>query len=190
MMTPRRIAAAASAAAAGAVEHPPSSMIDFATIGRVPLRISLARRTTARDLSVREATDALLLEPIPDTPVSESDNSVSFMRGFSATINSVDASRSRRRKARNVDLPHLGLKNKALAARGMLAEGEADESPAVKKSARHRQSLSSSVKLTPEELARQKREIIQDRENIHVRRVSRSHSYVCSSPIRTFPRRA
>ncbi|KDN39659.1 hypothetical protein RSAG8_08687, partial [Rhizoctonia solani AG-8 WAC10335] len=168
MMTPRRMAAAASAAATGAVENPPS-VLDFATIGRVPLRISLARRTTARDLSIREATDALLLEPIPDTPANES-NSVSFMRGFSATVNSVDASRSRRRKARNVDLPHLGLRSKALAARGMLTEGDPEESPAAKKSGRHRQSLSSSVKLTPEELARQKHEIIQDRENIHIRR--------------------
>lgn len=173
MMTPRRIVAAASAAAAGAVESPPTSPIDFASIGRVPLRISLARRTTARDLSVKEATDALLLEPIPDTPVNESDSSVSFMRGFSATINSTEAGRSRRRKARNVDLPHLGLRSKALAARGMLGDVEHDESPAAKKSGRHRQSLSSSVKLGPEELARQKREIIQDRENIHIRRVSR-----------------
>lgn len=172
MMTPRRVAAAASAAAAGGVERAPKSVLDFATIGRVPLRITLGRRTTARDLSVREATDALLLEPIPDSPVNESDNSVSFMRGFSATINSVDASRSRRRKARNVEMPHLGLKNKALAARGMLADGESEESPAAKKAARRGQSLSSSVKLTPEELARQKHEIIQDREHIHVRRVS------------------
>ncbi|KAH7330578.1 WD40-repeat-containing domain protein [Rhizoctonia solani] len=170
MMTPRRMAAAASAAATGAVENPPSSVLDFATIGRVPLRITLGRRATARDLSIREATDALLLEPIPDTPANESESSVSFMRGFSATVNSVDAGRSRRRKARNVDLPHLGLRNKALAARGMLTEGDQEESPAAKKSGRHRQSLSSSVRLTPEELARQKHEIIQDRENIHVRR--------------------
>ncbi|CAE6482311.1 unnamed protein product [Rhizoctonia solani] len=170
MMTPRRMAAAASAAATGSIENPPSSVLDFATIGRVPLRISLGRRSTARDLSIREATDALLLEPIPDTPATETESSVSFMRGFSATVNSVDASRSRRRKARNVDLPHLGLRSKALAARGMLTEGDPEESPAAKKSGRHRHSLSSSVKLTPEELARQKREIIQDRENIHVRR--------------------
>ncbi|KAF8707547.1 WD40 repeat-like protein, partial [Rhizoctonia solani] len=170
MMTPRRMAAAASEAATGSIENPPSSVLDFATIGRVPLRISLGRRSTARDLSIREATDALLLEPIPDTPATETESSVSFMRGFSATVNSVDASRSRRRKARNVDLPHLGLRSKALAARGMLTEGDPEESPAAKKSGRHRHSLSSSVKLTPEELARQKREIIQDRENIHVRR--------------------
>ncbi|CEL52725.1 Mitochondrial division protein 1 OS=Ustilago maydis (strain 521 / FGSC 9021) GN=MDV1 PE=3 SV=1 [Rhizoctonia solani AG-1 IB] len=170
MMTPRRMAAAASAAATGSIENPPSSVLDFATIGRVPLRISLGRRSTARDLSIREATDALLLEPIPDTPATETDSSVSFMRGFSATVNSVDASRSRRRKARNVDIPHLGLRSKALAARGMLTEGDPEESPAAKKSGRHRQSLSSSVKFTPEELARQKHEIIQDRENIHVRR--------------------
>ncbi|CAE6511874.1 unnamed protein product [Rhizoctonia solani] len=170
MMTPRRMAAAASAAATGAVENPPSSVLDFSTLGRVPLRITLGRRTTARDLSIREATDTLLLEPIPDTPATETENSVSFMRGFSATVNSVDASRSRRRKARNVDMPHLGLRSKALAARGMLTEGDQEESPAAKKSGRHRQSLSSSVKLTPEELARQKHEIIQDRENIHIRR--------------------
>ncbi|KAF8761578.1 WD40 repeat-like protein [Rhizoctonia solani] len=147
MMTPRRMAAAASAAATGSIENPPSSVLDFATIGRVPLRISLGRRSTARDLSIREATDALLLEPIPDTPATETESS-----------------------ARNVDLPHLGLRSKALAARGMLTEGDPEESPAAKKSGRHRHSLSSSVKLTPEELARQKREIIQDRENIHVRR--------------------
>lgn len=172
MMTPRRIAAAASAAATNATDKPAPKVIDFASIGRVPLRISLARRATARDLSVQEATDALLLEPIPDTPAAESDHSVSFMRGFSATVNSVDAGRNRRRKARNVDLPHLGLKTKALAARGMLGNNEAEEAPSPKRAARSRLSLSSSVKLSREELASQKSEIIRDRENIHVRRVS------------------
>ena len=171
-MTPRRIAAAASAAATGAADRPAPKVIDFASIGRVPLRISLARRATARELSVQEATDSLLLEPIPDTPAAETDHSVSFMRGFSATVNSADAGRNRRRKARNVDLPHLGLKTKALAARGMLGNSEAEEAPSPKRSARNRQSLSSSVKLSREELASQKAEIIQDRENIHVRRVS------------------
>ncbi|QRW05871.1 mitochondrial division protein 1 [Ceratobasidium sp. AG-Ba] len=171
MMTPRRMAAAANAAASGAPGQPARPMVDFATIGRVPLRITLGRRATARDLSIQEATDALLREPIPDTPATEDVNTVSFMRGFSATVNSADAGRSRRRKARNVDLPHLGLKHKAMAARGMLTGGDAEEDAReVKKKARHRQSLSSSVKLGPEELARQKAEIIQDRENIHVRR--------------------
>ncbi|KAF8603218.1 WD40 repeat-like protein [Ceratobasidium sp. AG-I] len=170
MMTPRRVAAAASAAAAGTADRPSPKVIDFASIGRVPLRISLARRATARELSVQEATDSLLLEPIPDTPAAETDHSVSFMRGFSATVNSADAGRNRRRKARNVDIPHLGLKTKALAARGMLGNSEAEEAPSPKRSARNRQSLSSSVKLSREELASQKAEIIQDRENIHVRR--------------------
>ncbi|KAG9083709.1 Mitochondrial fission protein [Ceratobasidium sp. UAMH 11750] len=168
MMTPRRVAAAASAAASSAVHKPAPPMIDFVSLGRAPM--SLTRRTTARDLSVHEATDALLLEPIPDPPADEDPSSVSFMRGFSATVNSADAGRSRRRKARNVDLPHLGLKSKALAARGMLTGSEAEEAKEAKKKTRHRQSLSSSVKLSPEELARQKAEIIQDRENIHVRR--------------------
>jgi division protein 1 len=172
MMTPRRIAAAASAAATGAADRPSPTMIDFATLGRVPMRISLGRKTTARDLSIQEATDALLLEPIPDTPATEDGHGVSFMRGFSATVNSADAGRSRRRKARNVDLPHLGLKSKALAARGMLGEGKAEEAGSVKKSTRHRQSLSSSVMLGSDELARQRVEIIQDREHIHVRKVS------------------
>ncbi|KAG9122093.1 Mitochondrial fission protein [Ceratobasidium sp. 392] len=167
IMTPRNMAATANAAA---TMRPSQPMIDFASIARAPLRLSLARRTTARNLSVSEATDSLLLEPIPDTPATEDPNTVSFMRGFSATVNSADAGRSRRRKARNVEMPHLGLKTKALAARGMLAGSEAEEAKETKKKARHRQSLSSSVKLGPEELARQKVEIIQDRENIHVRR--------------------
>ncbi|KAG8741769.1 Mitochondrial fission protein [Ceratobasidium sp. 414] len=168
MMTPRRVAAAASAAAASAVHKPTPPMIDFVSLGRAPM--SLARRTTARDVSVQEATDALLLEPIPDPPAGDDATSVSFMRGFSATVSSADAGRSRRRKARNVDLPHLGLRSKALAARGMLTGSGAEEAKEAKKKTRHRQSLSSSVKFSPEELARQKAEIIQDRENIYVRR--------------------
>ena len=164
-----------------------SSRMDFATIGRAPLRLSLnARRITARDLEIVEATDELLEQEVPEPDGLAS--RVSLLRGFNATIPSADKSRSRRRQTRNVDTPRLGLKRIGIHSRGMLGEeddqdGDTSEDDVVvvgkpgangkkaKTKRKGRQSLSAGKHFGKDELVRQSHEIQRDKENIHVRRV-------------------
>lgn len=172
-----------------------SSRMDFATIGRAPLRLSLnARRITARDLEIVEATDELLEQEVPEPDGVAS--TVSLLRGFNATIPSADKSRSRRRQTRNVDAPRLGLKRLGMHSRGMLGEeeeqdGDTSEDDVVvvgkpgangkkaKTKRKGRQSLSASKHLGKDELVRQTHEIQRDKENIHVRRVRSLPAVIC-----------
>ncbi|KAF4605607.1 Mitochondrial fission protein [Pleurotus pulmonarius] len=165
--------------------------MDFATLGRAPLRLGIGtRRITSRDLQIVEATDELL-----ETEVPEPDGlatSVSLLRGFKATIPSAEQGRSRRRQMRNVDTPKLGLRKMGMSARGLLREGDEDdgdhgdhEGQSVaseedivvvgkagkgKRRKRGRESLSTAKTLGRDELSRQKKEIMKDKENIHVKR--------------------
>jgi hypothetical protein len=95
---------------------------------------------------------------------------------------------------RNVDTPRLGLKKLGMSARGLLAD-EGDEHDGVsvtseedvvvvpregKGKRRGRESLSAAKTLGKDELTRQSKEIMRDKENIHVRRVRRfSYFWVC-----------
>ncbi|KAG8864308.1 Mitochondrial fission protein [Tulasnella sp. 330] len=188
IMTPRMVNATAAAAASSRT-HPSNSIIaptnlrrlDFATLGRAPMRLSLgSRRITSRDLQVVEATDELLHAEIPEPDPDAVASNVSLLRGFNATIPSSEKGKTRRRKTRNVDAPHMGLKKLGMNARGML--GDEDEQGETndeirpgdrrdKKGKRKpRPSLAADVKLGKEELGRQKDEILLDKENIHVRR--------------------
>ena len=98
---------------------------------------------------------------------------------------------------RNVDAPRIGLKKLGMNARGMLMDDEGDglgdayhdhEGQSVaseddvvivasmddrgkKGKKRGRESLSTAKVLGKEELKRQTKEILRDKENIHVRRV-------------------
>lgn len=164
--------------------------MDFATLGRAPMHLSLGRRRiTSRDLQIVEATDELLSEEVPE-PDGVAQN-VSLLRGFNATIPSAEKSRIRRRQTRNVDAPRLGLKRLGMSARGMLGgeedhdgESVASEEDVVyisnsetrgrksKGKRRGRQSLSAGKTFGREELLRQTQEIERDKENLHVRRVS------------------
>lgn len=185
-MTPKMVNAAASSST-GSRPQPatvrdqphlyPKSLkaLDFSTLGRAPGRLGLAgRRLTSRDLQIVEATPELLDAEIPEAQGVASD--VSLLRGFNATIPSSEKGKTRRRKTRNVETPHLGLKKLGQNARGLLSD-DADEVPAPigrgrkGKGRKGRESLGASVKLGREELEHQTREIMLDKENITIRRV-------------------
>ncbi|KAE9409374.1 WD40 repeat-like protein [Gymnopus androsaceus JB14] len=168
------------------ISQPSRSRMDFATLGRAPLRLSLgARRITSRDLEIVEATEDLLHVDVPE-PDGVASN-VSLLRGFNATIPSAEQSKSRRRQMRSVDAPHIGLKKLGMSARGLLMEEEDHEGQSVaseedvvlvprsdatlrKGKRRGRESLSATKMLGKDELTRQRKEILRDKENIHVKR--------------------
>ncbi|KAK7064684.1 Trp-Asp repeat-containing protein [Favolaschia claudopus] len=188
IMTPRMINSTANASLRRQTIGPvpqSRSKLDFATLGRAPLRLGGSRRITSGDLQIVEATEELLLTDIPEPDGLASD--VSLLRGFNATIPSAEASRTRRRQMRNVETPRLGLKKLGMSARGLLTEGEEDghdgqsvtsEEDVVvvpreghgKGKRRGRESLSAAKTLGKDELTRQSKEIMRDKENIHVRR--------------------
>ncbi|EKM48969.1 uncharacterized protein PHACADRAFT_189010, partial [Phanerochaete carnosa HHB-10118-sp] len=94
IMTPRMINGVANASAkrdAIASSTGAISTMDFAALGRAPLRLTVnSRRMTSRDLQIVEATDELLDEEVPE-PQGIAQN-VSLLRGFNATIPSADKS--------------------------------------------------------------------------------------------------
>lgn len=156
--------------------------MDFATLGRAPLRLGLgSKRITSGDLQIFEAAEELLEAEVPE-PVGVASN-VSLLRGFNATIPSAEQSKTRRRQMRNVDTPRLGLKKLGMSARGLLTEDEDHEEQSVVSEddmvvvrphpgqRKGRESLSAAKKLGKEELSRQSQEILRDKENIHVKRV-------------------
>ena len=158
--------------------RPTAKAIDFAVLGRAPNRLTGAgRRLTSHDLEIVEATSELLQAEIPDPEGVASD--VSLLRGFNATIPSSERGKTRRRKTRNVDTPHLGLKRLGMNARGLLSDSNYDsavsEDPSAKTSKtrarRGRESLAATVRLGRDELERQAQEILLDKENLRVRRV-------------------
>ncbi|KIK15880.1 hypothetical protein PISMIDRAFT_686895 [Pisolithus microcarpus 441] len=160
-----------------------SSRMDFATLGRAPMRLTLgSRRVTSRDLQIVEAKEELLSAEVPEPEGIASD--VSLLRGFNATIPSSDRNRTRRRQVRNVDTRKVGSRQ-GLLTRGTPDEGEQGEErrstagedgalvvgPGKTKGKRMpRESLSTTKLLGKDELSRQAQEIIRDRENLHVRR--------------------
>lgn len=202
IMTPRMANATVSSRPRQVTARDPSRPIGFATLGRAPLRMTLgSRRITSADLQIVEATDELLnleLEAPGADESGEDGTGVSLLKGFNATIPSAEKSRTRRRMMRNVDAPRIGLKKLGMSARGLLTdehdgdgdhedhEGQsvASEEDVVvvgrtddhgrkgKGKRRGRESLSTVKKLGKEELKRQTKEILRDKENIHVRRVS------------------
>ncbi len=170
LMTPRMAQSVASSSRA----HPSKSVLapaglrsmDFAPLGRLSLT---SRRITSRELSVAEAANELLLSDIPES----SPEGVSLLRGFKATIPSAEKSKVRRRKTRNVDMPEMGLREMGSRARGLMIEEGSETGKTTKKKGKGvgRQSLAASVVLGEEELGLQRREILVDKENVHVRRV-------------------
>jgi mitochondrial division protein 1 len=187
IMTPRMMNAAAASSSrrndgkAGGASH----QLGFTTLGRSPMRLSLgSRRVTSRDLQIVEAAPELLQEDVPEPEGIASD--VSLLRGFKATIPSATKGRMRRRQARNVDVSPLGLKKLGSNVRSLpdedLVGAEASQGDDVvligkkkgkwKPKRRGRQSLGAGIAFGKEELERQTDEIIRDKENVHVRRVS------------------
>jgi mitochondrial division protein 1 len=172
-MTPRVMNAAAGSSSArgtqsitrgssNAVQAP----IDFATIGRAPLRLGLGRRVTSQDLQILESTGELLASDVPDSEPSD----VSLLRGFNATIPSSEKGKTRRRKIRNMEVEgELGLKKMGLEARGLLEDAPKDKGRKGKR--RGRESLTAPKVLGRQELKLQKSEVMLDKENLAVRRV-------------------
>ncbi|KIL70580.1 hypothetical protein M378DRAFT_471451 [Amanita muscaria Koide BX008] len=156
--------------------------VDFATIGRAPLRLTLgSHQVTSHDLQIMEAAEELLEAEIPE-PQGVASN-VSLLRGFNATIPSSDKNRARRKQMRNVDTPRLGLKRLGAGARGLMTDDDGHSvaseddvvvvsrsEPRRKGKRRARESLSAAKTLGKEELTRQSEEILRDKENLHVRR--------------------
>lgn len=191
IMTPRMIGAATVSGRPRASVSGGRPAVDFATLGRAPLRLGFgSRRVTSRDLQIVEATEELLEQEVPD-PDGVAQN-VSLLRGFNATIPSAEKSRTRRRQTRNVDTPRLGLKRMSLGARGLLGDDDDHDGESVaseddvvmvgrserngrgrkvKAKRKGRQSLSAGKTFGTEELVRQTHEIERDKENLHVRRV-------------------
>ncbi|KAF8588537.1 WD40 repeat-like protein [Ramaria rubella] len=183
-MTPRMINAAASSSKHSVnVPSRVSHQLDFASLGRTPLRLNLgSRRVTSRDLQIVEATPELLREDVPEPEGVASD--VSLLRGFKATIPSASRGKIRRRQARNVDVGLLGLRGLESNSRGLLEDENvsagqtSEDGPGFvsnknskwKPKRRGRQSLGAGKSFGKEELERQADEILRDKENIHVRR--------------------
>lgn len=160
-----------------------SSRMGFSTLGRAPMLLTLGgRRITSRELEIEEATEELLHADVPEPEGIASD--VSLLRGFNATIPSSDRNKSRRRQTRSVDTPRIGLKKLGVSARGMLEEEDegrstVSEEDVVVVRARNRkgkrtarESINRTRILGEDELVRQTHEIVRDKENLHVRRVS------------------
>ena len=185
-MTPRMINAAAASSRRNDEAGGVSRQLGFTTLGRSPIRLSFgSRRITSRDLQIVEVAPELLQEDVPEPGGVASD--VSLLRGFKATIPSASRGKMRRRQARNVDTALMGLKNLGNNVQGLLEEdddiaaAEVGEDDVVlvgktkgkwKPKRRGRQSLGAGISFGKEELERQVDEIIRDKENLHVRRVS------------------
>jgi len=182
-MTPRLISAATTLSTRSRASVCASSKLDFATIGRVPMRLGFgtSHRMTSRELQIVEASEELLEADFPE-PEGVASN-FSLLRGFEATIPSADKSRTRRRQIRHVETPKLGLKKLGMSARGLMAEEEDNDNQSTISEGdlalvasqnlkrRGRESLSASKRLGKEELTRQQQEIMRDKENLYVRRV-------------------
>ncbi|KAG9314717.1 WD40 repeat-like protein [Chiua virens] len=175
-MTPRMITATVSSRARGAISAKTVSKMNFASLGRAPLRLTGSlngRRVTSRDLQVAEATQELLGADVPEPDGVASDVSLFPPRKTAQGGGQL----------RNVDVPKVGLRKMGLHARGML-EDEAEDAHSViseddvvlvdqtrpRGKRRPRASLSTTKILGKDELTRQAQEIAADKENMHVRR--------------------
>ena len=188
-MTPKIMNHAATVSSkSNYVKNTGRSTTDFATIARAPLRFTTSRRITSRDLQIVEAANELLEAEVPE-PEGVASN-VSLLRGFNATIPSAEKGKSRRRQTRNVDTTALGLKKLGLNARGLLAEDEHEGQSVMseedvvlvnettpKAKRKPRQSMGTTKILGKEELKRQRSEILKDKGNIQVKRVSSFASF-------------
>lgn len=188
IMTPRLMNSASTISSKtrsemGSSTHSTAGM-SFSTLGHVPLRLGLgSKRITSGDLQIFEATEDLLHADVPE-PEGVASN-VSLLRGFKATIPSSEQGKIRRRQMRNVETPRLGLKKLGMSARGLLSDDDEHDEQSVpseddlvvirqshnRTKKKERESLSASKRLGKDELMRQRREILIDKENIHVRKV-------------------
>lgn len=170
MMTPRMVHHATTRSRRGEPSGI-TSKYDFATIARAPLHLGLGRRVSSRSLQIVESAPDLLNADIPEPEGVAQD--VSLFQGFQATIPSSDRNKTRRRRTRNIKFEgDEGLGSK-MEARGLLTNDttEVGGRGTKRKGRKTRPPLSASRVLGKEELGRQRKEILQDKENLHVRHV-------------------
>lgn len=149
-----------------------TSKYDFSTIGRAPLHLGLGQHVTSRDLQIVESAPDLLKADIPEPEGVAQD--VSLFQGFQATIPSSERNKTRRRRMRNVQFAggeESEQRRLGMEARGLLTNDIDDFGGrgAKRKAKKTREPLSAAKVFGKEELGRQRREILQDKENLHVR---------------------
>ncbi|KAF9072680.1 WD40-repeat-containing domain protein [Rhodocollybia butyracea] len=173
IMTPRMMNAtyAASSKPRESLSHPSvsRSRMDFATLGRAPLKLGMgSRRLTSRDLEIVEATEQLLNVEVPE-PDGVASN-VSLLRGFNATVPSAEQSKSRRRQMRSLLMEEEDHEGQSVASEDDVVLVPRSDATLRKGKKRGRESLSATKLLGKDELTRQRKEILRDKENIHVKR--------------------
>ncbi|KDN45098.1 WD40 repeat-like protein [Tilletiaria anomala UBC 951] len=190
IMRPRMLQAAAAASASISNASHSSNMLGLQSgslrltnPGRSLVRFGNMVRhgpITSTDLRIQEASDQILLTAAmgdveePTGIAAE----VSLLRGYQATIPSALEGKSRRRKARGRDAPHMGLKSMGNSARGLLTDGDAAESQRdvsisreARKARRSAAAKGKEIPLSEEELQEQLGDILTDKENLSVRRM-------------------
>jgi division protein 1 len=196
--------AAASGSSSRPLTKPPGRPASPYPLLRLPTALpagisNVANRTTSSSLAILEAVDKLAsmsLDGGPRNSAFAQEVPPSLIRGFKATIPSSELAKQRRRVVRGGLVEEelggkIGLKKLGDRARGLLTErGEEDERELDmgRKSRKRRKARESRRKsegrhlegrLHLEDLVKQAEEIRQDKENLHVRTVSRPHySYV------------
>ena len=192
IMRPRMLQAAAAASASVGSASSSNNMLG---LGPGSLRISNPARSlvrfsnivrhgpiTSTDLRIQETSDQILLTAAmgeveePSGIAAE----VTLFRGYQATNPSALDGKARRRKARGRDVPHMGLKSMGNSARGLLTEGEPEAeteagrpiSREARKARRSAAAKGKEIPLSISELQHQLDDILVDKENLSVRRVS------------------
>lgn len=193
IMRPRvlQAAAAASASIARTPTDPTMAMVLGRPAGlRItnPVRSLLRFRNlvkngpiTASDLQLAETSNQILLSAALgddlDTEPTGVAADVSLLRGFQATLPSALDGRTRRRKARGRDAPHMGLLAMGNSARGLLTDHPeaqpVESTPSTKdaRKVRRANTRKRDIPLGVDELQAQLDEISLDKENLTVRRV-------------------
>jgi division protein 1 len=199
IMTPKFISAAAASSSRNHNPYITSSSSSSSSKGLSSQLAKVAfpsfpRRSTSTSLGILEAAPLLLNQPIPDVPQSsEGGGSVSFLRGFQATVPSSEKGKERRRKVRGgvADVGFVNAKKFLTGGkeRGLLTEdGEAHEEGETggrggqvgmtgkerrrrKREKAEREGGKGGANLSKEELMRMQEEIGWDRENLVVRKV-------------------
>lgn len=198
ILRPRVLQAAAAASASLARTPYDSTVAAALVLGRStpgfrltnPVRSLLRFRAlvkngpiTASELQLAETSNQILLSAALDENLDWEPSGVaadvSLLRGFQATLPSALEGRTRRRKARGREAPHMGLLAMGNSARGLLTDlpephhPAANSTPSTKdiRKVRRANTRKRDIPLGVEELQAQLDEILLDKKNLTVRRV-------------------
>lgn len=198
-MHPRFLNAASASGPSRGISRPNSRATSPYPLLRLPTVLpaglsNLQNRITSNSLAIVESVDRLASLSLDTPQEGPQGEPPSLIRGFKATVPSSELPKQRRRMIRgglvdeNLGLEKIGLKRLGDRARGLLTErgegeGEGESSVGVgrkskkRRKARESRRISEGLhlqgKLHLEDLVKQADEIAQDKENLHVRAVSR-----------------